>query len=334
MKDPRRKRSPLYPKILFGFTDHPITVWAGVILLRVYFEWIKLREELDETLVEFRKRSNNQISSVEVMLSWFYGLALGAQRFEHFTRYRRDRLLGELLGIKRFCSPDTLRRLFLRFHYREVTETSERLMRFSLARMRPILMGHTVDLDSTVLCRYGEQEGSLKGYNPNKPGRRSHHPLVAFLAEGRRLLWASMRSGNSGSANGCVEFMKQAVTVVPKGHRIGLMRADAGFFEKTILGVLREPRVAVHYRGPVDCGGTKARDSSDTVHGLAGGGTGDRGGRSGSQSAQLESRDTSLCLSASGDFGAARGTRKTVGGLSGIYLSGDGNERTVCGRSS
>ncbi len=209
MKEPRRERSPLYRKILFGFTDHPITVWAGVILLRVYFEWIKLREELEETLVEFRKRSNNQIGSVEVMLSWFYGLALGAERFEHFTRYRRDGLLGELLGMKRFCSPDTLRRLFLRFHYREVTETSERLMRFSLARMRPILMGHTVDLDSTVLCRYGEQEGSLKGYNPSKPGRRSHHPLVAFLAEGRRLLWASMRSG-----------------------------ADAGFFEKRFLEYL------------------------------------------------------------------------------------------------
>jgi hypothetical protein len=238
MKEPRRERSPLYRKILFGFTDHPITVWAGVILLRVYFEWIKLREELDETLVEFRKRSNNQIGSVEVMLSWFYGLALGAERFEHFTRYRRDRLLGELLGIKRFCSPDTLRRLFLRFHYREVTEASERLMRFSLARMRPILIGHTVDLDSTVLCRYGEQEGSLKGYNPNKPGRRSHHPLVAFLAEGRRLLWASMRSGNSGSANGCVEFIKQAVTVLPQRHRIGLLRADAGFFEKRFLEYL------------------------------------------------------------------------------------------------
>ena len=120
------------------------------------------------SLVEFRKRSNNQISSVEVMLSWFYGLALGAERFEHFTRYRRDRLLGELLGIKRFCSPDTLRRLFLRFHYHKVTEASERLMRFSLARMRPILFGHTLDLDSTVFCRYGEQEGSLKGYNPQQ----------------------------------------------------------------------------------------------------------------------------------------------------------------------
>src|SRR5258707_2125733 len=101
MKEPRRERSPLYRKILFGFTDHPITVWAGVILLRVYFEWIKLREELKETLVEFRKRSNNQIGSVEVMLSWFYGLALGAERFEHFTRYRRGGGFGGAFRVKR-----------------------------------------------------------------------------------------------------------------------------------------------------------------------------------------------------------------------------------------
>ena len=49
----KRERSPLYPKIGFGFTEHPITVWAGVILLRLYFEWIKLREELNEALVGF-----------------------------------------------------------------------------------------------------------------------------------------------------------------------------------------------------------------------------------------------------------------------------------------
>jgi hypothetical protein len=238
MKQSGVARSPLYPKIVFGFTSHPITVWAGVILLRLYFEWIKLREELSEALVVFAKRSNNQISSVDVMLSWYYGLALGAQRFEHFSRYRSDGLLGELLGIERFGSPDTLRRLFLRFNYRQVTEVSERLMRYSLTRMGPMLLGHTLDLDSTVLCRYGEQEGSLRGYNPHKPGRPSHHPLVGILAEARRLLWATLRSGNSGSANGCVEFLEQALTVLPEGHRIGLVRADAGFFDKRLLEYL------------------------------------------------------------------------------------------------
>jgi hypothetical protein len=45
-------------------SQHPITVWAGVILLRLCFEWIKLREELSEALVDFAKRSNNHSASV------------------------------------------------------------------------------------------------------------------------------------------------------------------------------------------------------------------------------------------------------------------------------
>ena len=236
------------------------------------------------------------------MLSWFYGLALGAERFEHFTRYRRDRLLGELLGIERFGSPDTLRRLFLRFGYREVTEVSERLMRFSLARMRPILMGHTLDLDSTILCRYGEQEGSLKGYNPKKPGRPSHHPLVAFLAERRRLLWATLRSGNSGSANGCVEFLKQALTVFPDGQRIGLVRADSGFFEKRLLEYLESQDLPYIIVARLTAVVRKAGGSSAAIHCVAGSGPGDRGGRFRSQSTELENHEASLCLSAPGDF--------------------------------
>jgi hypothetical protein len=43
----------------------------------------------------------------------------------------------------------------------------------------------TVDFDSTILNRYGDQEGSAKGYNPNKRGRISHHPLMAFVGHTR-----------------------------------------------------------------------------------------------------------------------------------------------------
>jgi hypothetical protein len=49
----------------------------------------------------------------------------------------------------------------------------------------------TLDLDSTVMTRYGEQEGAARGYNPRKPGRHSHHPLMAFIADARMIanLW-------------------------------------------------------------------------------------------------------------------------------------------------
>ena len=230
--------SPLYPKIRFACTDHPITVWAGAILLRLYFELMGLRATLVPLRVPFAKTSNNQIPAVDVLLAWWYGLALGAERFEHMTRYRRDPLLPRLLGLPRFSSPDTLRRFFQGFTYRRTTEVSEALMRMSLATMRPILLGHTLDLDSTVFCRYGEQAGSLQGHNPVKPGRPSHHPLVAWLSERRRLLWATLRAGHAGTAKGAREFLAQSLTMLPAGHRIGLVRADAGFFVTTFLMAL------------------------------------------------------------------------------------------------
>jgi len=230
--------SPLYPKIRFAFTDHPITVWAGAIVLRLYFELLGLRAALGPLLTPFAKASNNQIPAVDVLLAWWYGLTLGAERFEHFTRYRRDPLLPRLLGLPRFASPDTLRRFFHACTYRRTTEVSEALMRLSLKTMRPILLGHTLDLDSTVFCRYGDQEGSLKGHNPVKRGRPSHHPLVAWLSERRRLLWATLRAGHAGTANGAREFLAHALTMLPVGHQIGLVRADSGFFVTTFLTAL------------------------------------------------------------------------------------------------
>ena len=46
MRTRRPVASPLYPKISFACTEHPITVWAGAILLRLYVELIGLRAAL------------------------------------------------------------------------------------------------------------------------------------------------------------------------------------------------------------------------------------------------------------------------------------------------
>ncbi len=53
--------APLSPKIRFACTDHPITVWAGAILLRLYFELIGLRTGLVPLLPPLAKTANNQI---------------------------------------------------------------------------------------------------------------------------------------------------------------------------------------------------------------------------------------------------------------------------------
>jgi len=72
---------------------------------------------------------------------------------------------------------------------------------------------------STVFERYGQQQGSLKGHNPRKHGRPSHHPLLAVLAEAHFLLHGWLRSGNCGSSRGAKEILARgpgAVGTTPK----------------------------------------------------------------------------------------------------------------------
>ena len=67
-------------------------------------------------------------------------------------------------------------------------------------------IGFALDLDSTVFCREGKQEGALKGCNPKRKGRNSHHPLLAVLAEAHFILHGWLRSGNTerGARGGAV----------------------------------------------------------------------------------------------------------------------------------
>jgi hypothetical protein len=60
--------------------------------------------------------------------------------------------------------------------------------------------GFSLDLDSTVFLREGNQQGAAKGYNPRRPGRKSHHPILAVLAEMPTVLHTWLRPGNTGQA--------------------------------------------------------------------------------------------------------------------------------------
>ncbi len=41
-----------------------------------------------------------------------------------------------------------------------------------------------------------------------------------------------LRSGNCGSARGVVEFLQEALALLPPTHALRVVRADAGFFDQ------------------------------------------------------------------------------------------------------
>lgn len=95
-----------------------------------------------------------------------------------------------------------------------------------------------MDLDSTVITRYGDQEGSAKGYNPQKRGRNSHHPLIAFIGQTRMVANAWLRAGNTADSSNCKSFLEETYEEILKGKRVGLLRADSGFYTDEILSYL------------------------------------------------------------------------------------------------
>lgn len=100
----------------------------------------------------------------------------------------------------------------------------------------------TLDVDSTILTRYGSQEGAKRGYNPTKKGRNSHHPLIAFVNEARLVANFWLRSGDSSSANNFIGFLED--TLVNFGNRkVGLIRLDSGFCQNNVMSYLESKRL-------------------------------------------------------------------------------------------
>ena len=91
-----------------------------------------------------------------------------------------------IFGWTRVPGPTTFGRWLRQAGERRVPLLDELLWRVVrqrwALRARDVPKRLTLTLDSTVVVRYGHtQAGAELGYNPKQRGRRSHHPLVAFI---------------------------------------------------------------------------------------------------------------------------------------------------------
>ena len=98
------------------------------------------------------------------------------RRFSHVERLREDPTIPELFGLESVVSDDTVRRFFAST---DPVLGAEWIARQGQPLWRALPERIILDWDSTVLTKYGHQEGAEVGYNPTKPGRRSFHPLLA-----------------------------------------------------------------------------------------------------------------------------------------------------------
>jgi hypothetical protein len=221
-----------------------LTDGAGLLLVRRLWDRLELGAWIDEQAAPLPGRFR---SSLMVEL-WVVLLLYGGTVLDDLA-WIRSRGVRRLFGWVRVPDPTTFGR-WLRRAGALLVPVLDRLV-WHLVRVRWSLVGvperAMVVLDSTVAVRYGtKQAGAEKGYNPKKPGRPSHHPLVATVAETGDLIGVRWRSGSASAAEGATEWLELLVARLrDAGVQEITVRLDKGFFSRATVECLE--RLGVGY---------------------------------------------------------------------------------------
>jgi hypothetical protein len=225
-------------KLVLDETPKAISPFGGLASFISFLGQIDFAGQVQKHLPFAEPASNNAIPLAHSLTAFLMAVVVGARRFAHTEWLRADHVLHAMLGLARFPSDDTIRNFFLRFQQADIEAFWRPIWKWLLLLVKCPARGFSLDLDSTVFCREGTQEGAAKGYNPRRKGRKSHHPLLAVLAEAQFILHGWLRSGNTGSARGAVAFLQEALALLPAGTWVRTVRADSGFFDQVLLEFL------------------------------------------------------------------------------------------------
>ena len=227
------------------FTEKPITGWGGLVVISRWFCKVGVKEVVEETFGAFDPGSNRGYKPWELIVSFIVAIYMGANRVAQIDLLRWDAPVRGMFALTRVPSASSLLRFFRKFNLRHVSvlmpEWNRRMMERARGQFRA--SGETVDLDSSVFERYGEQEGSKKGYNPRKPGRPSHHPIFAVAAGAKWVLHLWLRGGDTVSASRAVDFIRETLNNKPQWLNISDVRADSGFFSGKVFDFLEEVHI-------------------------------------------------------------------------------------------
>jgi len=221
------------------YSDKAVTPFGGMSLLKRFLDQTQIREYLNTANLP-APGSNRGYNPTDIVTSFWLGIWTGASRYIHCDWVRYDKVLQDIFGLEQMPSQSTYSRFFNKFDQAANTEVFPALQHRFLEKLE--IGNLTIDFDSTVITRYGEQEGSAVGYNPNKKGRNSHHPLMAFISQTRMVANAWLRPGNTAACSNCVEFMRETFERCLASKSVGLVRADSGFYTDEILNYLEEEK--------------------------------------------------------------------------------------------
>lgn len=235
-----------------SYTNKEITPWGGMVFLKQMIDKLSFREQISKCQALPVQNSNRGYSVAVLLESFITSIWCGANKFFHTEITRSDFVLAKIFNWNKVPGNDAYKRYFNKFNQTTNSATARHFFSWFFNNLNTNYF--TVDVDSTIFTRYGEQQGAKKGYNPNKKGRKSHHPIIAFVNEVKMVANFWLRSGDASSANNFVSFLED--TLLNFGNKkVGLIRLDSGFCHKDVMDYLEDKQlqyiIAARFTHPI-----------------------------------------------------------------------------------
>ena len=215
------------------FTKKAITSWGGISsVVAKLLEVLEFRSWVEKEIPVIES-SNNAKGIYEKVLATFLTVLCGGERFSHLSWWGHGvEAIKECFGVEWVPkASSSLTRFWGKIntqHLSEQVSSAARELAVAIIKWQNI-DEETLNLDSSVLTRYGNQEGAKRGYNPKKRGRPSHNPIIAFLGSGHVVnLWN--RSGDTSSGQGAADFYHQSRLALGNQFRVKRVLCDSGFY--------------------------------------------------------------------------------------------------------
>lgn len=213
-------------------TQKSLTPFGGLVAFASFLSSLGVIDKLVDTCPVHRT-SNNATPVRDLIVGFILTCIQEGKRFKHIRYIQHDAVIGKIFNVeRRIPGEDALRRFF-----ESIDSEKGREWMYSVNDIlyKSLSNPYILDWDSTVTTRYGEQEQVEIGYNPMKPGRGSHHPLVCSVSGLRLCLDLDFRPGDSSSSDGWITMMERLFSKLPHDKKPFLNRGDVAFCSETFL---------------------------------------------------------------------------------------------------
>jgi len=232
-----------------SFSLKHTTPYGGANLLWDYAESAVGLSRLFVNSLGFSKAANAKYPLHQALTVLVLASAIGLDRIFHLAGIEDDPLFLRKSGWTKLPDYTTFYNDLNRFD--EAAKIEPLRVVLTAVAKRTQRKKCILDFDSTAETVYGNQEGAAVGYNPNKHGRKSYHPLMVFDGPSQALVNAMLRPGNAASSDSFVGLLHGTLALFGR-ERVDSLRMDAGFAgddvyaeaeEHTVLGYVAKSKI-------------------------------------------------------------------------------------------